>query len=378
MAYNVLKGIVEGSVDQHADQEIEGIKVFKSTISASMFYDTDAGAPCATENNVAITNLTSETKYGILTYQGSKIAKSNYNLTFDGETLCADRAVIGTLSGCGRELKNVPAEYLSGKVQAQSINHGAGLEDLRGVLKIKCFEGIKSNDEGISVDLSPNGALDIRDKKIFINPNNCLNIQEYGQNISDPDLLLMYDASRGEVRHSTLKNLYEGFLKFKTPAPAGAKNCIQYKGAKTFEANNALTFEPSSSTLNVNGTAKVLNLQSNNKILIHGSIYKSIKMIRDPEYSVADIDNTILCNTSDNVVLLMLPLARDHAGRVITVKKVCDDDDKYKIRGNHILKIRTNGELIDFSSEIILKSTYSTRVLHSDGNKWWIINKTGS
>lgn len=54
MAYNVLKGMVEGSVDQHADQEIDGIKIFKNTISASMFYDTDAKSPCATENNVGI------------------------------------------------------------------------------------------------------------------------------------------------------------------------------------------------------------------------------------------------------------------------------------------------------------------------------------
>ena len=42
MAYNVLKGTVDGSVDQHGDQEIEGKKVFKNTISASVFYDTDA------------------------------------------------------------------------------------------------------------------------------------------------------------------------------------------------------------------------------------------------------------------------------------------------------------------------------------------------
>ena len=35
MAYNILKGSVEGSVDQHGDQEIDGIKVFKSTISAN-------------------------------------------------------------------------------------------------------------------------------------------------------------------------------------------------------------------------------------------------------------------------------------------------------------------------------------------------------
>ena len=49
MAYNVVNGIVSGSVDQHADQEISGIKIFKNTISASVFYDTDAQSPCATE-----------------------------------------------------------------------------------------------------------------------------------------------------------------------------------------------------------------------------------------------------------------------------------------------------------------------------------------
>ena len=45
MAYNVLKGSVDGSVDQHADQEISWVKVFKNTISASVFYDTDAQSP---------------------------------------------------------------------------------------------------------------------------------------------------------------------------------------------------------------------------------------------------------------------------------------------------------------------------------------------
>ena len=27
MAYNILKGVIEGSVDQHADQEIDGVIV---------------------------------------------------------------------------------------------------------------------------------------------------------------------------------------------------------------------------------------------------------------------------------------------------------------------------------------------------------------
>ena len=35
-------------------------------------------------------------------------------------------------------------------------------------------------------------------------------------------------------------------------------------------------------------------------------------------------------------------------------------------------------EIIDISTEIIVKSSYSCRTLQSDGNKWWIINKSGS
>ena len=57
MAYNVLKGKVEGSVDQHEDQEIGGVKVFKNTVSASVFWDTDAQSPCATMKDVAITKI---------------------------------------------------------------------------------------------------------------------------------------------------------------------------------------------------------------------------------------------------------------------------------------------------------------------------------
>mgnify|MGYP001278845634 FL=1 len=384
MAYNVLKGIVEGSVDQHADQEIDGIKVFKSTISASMFYDTDAESPCATENNVAVKKLSSDTKFGILTYQGEKIAKSNYNLTFDGLVLRTDKAIIKSIAGSGEELKNVPAEHLSGKVQAKSINYGPGLEEYRTELKVKISEGIKCDDDGLSLNLAPNGALDVRNKKLFINPDNSLNIQDKGQNVSDSDLLLIYDASRGEVRHTTLKNLYDGFVNLKVPHAAGAKNSVQVKGNKAFEGNQNFTYDAANKTVAVKGTTKTTNLQvaqnleSNNKLLINGALYGTIKTIDSAQYMVEDTDNTLLFNTSDNTITVTLPLAKENAGRILTIKKICDDEEKYRIRGSNILKVMTNGELIDFTSEFILKSNYSIRTLQSDGNKWWIINRVGS
>ena len=384
MAYNVLKGIVEGSVDQHADQEIDGIKVFRSTISASVFYDTDAGSPCATENRVAIATLTSEASMGVLTYQGDKVAKSNYNLTFDGKTLCTDHAVIRSLSGSARGLKDVPANALSGRVPAASIYYGDGLMDLRGTLKVKSSDGIKSDSDGIAVNIAPNGALDFQNKRLSINPENTIDIQQGGQNITDSDLILLYDASRGQLRHSTFKNLYEGFVKPRIPPAAGTRNCIQFKGAKTFEANNALTFEPNNKTLSVKGLIRASkvqvaqNLDTNDRLSINGSVYKAIKTVTESRYEIQNTDNTILFNTSENVITALLPLASECAGRVITIKKVCNDEEKYRIRGNHILKIRTDGEFIDFTTEITLKSNYSIRTLHSDGNKWWIINRCGS
>ena len=87
MAYNVLKGTVEGSVDQHADQEIGGVKVFKSTISASVFYDTDAQSPCATIKDVAFTKVAGGRPTAVLTYGGETTAVANHNMLFDGETL---------------------------------------------------------------------------------------------------------------------------------------------------------------------------------------------------------------------------------------------------------------------------------------------------
>ncbi len=83
MAYNVLKGKVDGSVDQYGDQEIDGIKIFKNTISASVFYDTDAESPCATMRDVAVTKIVGGTAKNLLTYEGSSEIKAHHNLTYD-------------------------------------------------------------------------------------------------------------------------------------------------------------------------------------------------------------------------------------------------------------------------------------------------------
>ena len=384
MAYNVLKGNVSGSVDQHGNQEIDGIKTFLNVVSASMFYDTDAQSPCATENNVAIKTLKADTQHGILTYEGDGVAKSHYNLSFDGITLRTDKAIINSLSGDGSGLLNVPAQYLSGKILAKSINVGNGLEDHRDLLKVKTNEGLHADEEGLSLNLLPNGGLSIKNNKLSVDCDKNQDIKEAGQNISDPDLILMYDFSRGEMRHSTIKNLYDGYLNSKVPQAGGQKNSVQYRGNKYFEGDENFTYDPSNKTLQVKGTIKSLThqstrkLEANGQFHANGSVYAGIKRVSTKEYEIQDTDNTILFDTSDTKITALLPPARECPGRVIITKKINKEDDKYKIRGTNSLTIKTEGELIDFSTEIIIKSSYSCRTLQSDGNKWWIINKSGS
>lgn len=385
MAYNVLKGAVEGSVDQHGDQEIEGIKVFKSVLSASVFYDTDAQSPCATENKVAFDELISDAPGGIITSYGDKKAKSHFNFTFDGKTLRTNHAIIRSLSGSGAGLCDVPAQYLSGKVAGTSINFGKGLESFRGALKVKTGAGLLADDKGVSISLFPNGGLDIKDRQLSINPHGCLNIQQNGQNISDPDLLLVFDASRGEIRHTTLQNLYEGFINFKVPHASGNKNNVQFKGTKGFEGTQDFTYEPSNNSLNVKGTIKALNIESsektisNNEMHINGALYKSITTVTDLVHEIQDTENTILVDSGDNPVTIILPRASENVGRVITFKKIPSHKDKFKLKGNCLFQIKAEpGELIDFSATLTIKSNYAVRTLQSDGTKWWIINRTGS
>ena len=64
--------------------------------------------------------------------------------------------------------------------------------------------------------------------------------------------------------------------------------------------------------------------------------------------------------------------------RVITIKRICADDARYKIKPTHKLVIRAEHQLIDFNKEIVIQGNYSTRTLQSDGKKWWIINRSGS
>ena len=79
MAYNVLTGTVQGSVDQHGDQEIEGWKKFKNTVYAATFYDTTAESECATMKDVAIQEIQGGDKGCVLlAHEGSTVRAEPY------------------------------------------------------------------------------------------------------------------------------------------------------------------------------------------------------------------------------------------------------------------------------------------------------------
>ena len=301
MAYNVLKGNVEGSVDQHGDQEIDGVKVFKNTVSAATFYDTDAQSPCATENNVALKQIDKQIPGGLIVYDADKVAFTSRYLRFDDDEIFrTHHAVIGTLTGSGAGLTDLRASKIVGKVKAESVQYGRGLESFREELKVKGAEGIKADDEGVSVDLYPNSGLGFIHNKLTIKPKSALNITHQGQNLSDDDLVLVHDTDRGEVRHSSLKNLYDNYINFKIPHPKGPKYALQYKGAREFEGSSELLFDPRSSNLEVGNTVSALKLkastsiESNGELKVNGALYKNIKVVTDKEYDFQDVDNTVL------------------------------------------------------------------------------------
>ena len=196
--------------------------------------------------------------------------------------------------------------------------------------------------------------------------------------------MLIHDTDRGEIRHSTLKNLYENYINFKVPHPQGPKYALQYKGQREFEGTPDLEFDPRSSTLDVDGSVSALKLkvatriESNGELRANGALYKGIKVVRSPLYDFEDTDNTVLFSPTSHKIVATLPLAKENVGRVITVKQICAEDDRYKIARTHGVTIRTDSGLIDFAQEVTLKSNYSIRTFHCDGSNWWIINRSGS
>ena len=199
-------------------------------------------------------------------------------------------------------------------------------------------------------------------------------INDRGQNLSDDDLLLVSDVSTNSIKSTTLKNLYDGFLKIKVPHPSGAPGSIQFKGTSELSSSPKLKYDDRESTLKVDGKIKSLSIVANDKLICAGSVYNNIIKTSDLCYEIKDGDYTVVCDTQKNKVEVALPPPCNNQGRTLIIKKV--NSDRFKLNSAPV-EITCEESKIDISDSVILKSNYSARTLQSDGESWLIINKIG-
>ena len=375
MAYNVLKGEVEGSVDQHADQEIGGVKVFKNTISASVFYDTDAQSPCATLKDVAITTIQGNPNGTLLIYTDKQTATATSALTFRAQILAAPSMKAAHFEGSAAGLHDLPADKFVGSIPAQHIDFGPGLHNVRGKLQLKGGPGLQIDEDGIGVAIDLKSGLKMRHGYLTIDPTRAPDIKTDGQNLSDGDTLLVGDTSRGSLQSTTLGNFYDRYIKTKAPNPAGSTSEIQLKGRTGFDATSQLSYNISQEVLNVEGKTVTDRLEVKEKLSCRGSIFTNVKMIVEESYTVKDEDYTLFCDAHKNSISVTLPPACNSRGRIIIIKKT--NTDKYNLR-SFPLVIKVEEGTIDINDKIVLKINYSSRTLQSDGKNWWVIGAKGT
>ena len=374
MAYNILKGTVDGSVDQHADQEIGGVKVFKNTVSASVFWDTDAQSPCATLKDVGVRSVAGKTKNGILIYDADGDAKTSYDLTYVEGKLNVKTVNANVVAGSAAKMFNIPTDKFDGLIGAYDLQLSNGLHNVRGDLQVKAAAGISVDEDGVSLQLEKSCGLALKSNKLTIDISQVGKINDRGQNASDDDLLLLTDVSAGSVKSTTLKNIYDGYLKLKVPHAAGTIGDIQFKGSSEFDSCSNLKYDSAENTLKVEGKINGQNVIASNKLVCEGSVYNSIRNITEPAHTVSESDYTLICDTYKNKITVMLPPPCNSRGRVLIIKKV--NSDRYKLNSQPV-EITCEESKIDLSDSVILKSNYSTRMLQSDGNTWHVINKIG-
>ncbi len=370
MAYNVLKGTVDGSVDQHGDQEIDGNKIFKNTISASVFYDTDAQSPCATMKDVAIKKINAGGTNGLLVWEKEGTARAHYNLTFDGSVMRTNIVEASRFVGSAETLTNIPSNNFVDKIQASSLELGHGLKNIRGRLQVNPGPGLLIENEKVGVATDTSRGITVTNGKLSLDLETVTNIATNGQNLSDNDSLVVADQSRGIITKTTLNNFYNNYLKIKAPQPHGILNAIQLKDNNGFKSSPNFVYDSGSDTLTVKGTVRTTSVNVAGTISCSGAIVGNICNVNERLYAVRDEDYTIVCDTNKNPIDVMLPPACDHKGRILNFKKA--NSDKYNLR-THPVTLKVQEGTIDRHSELIIKNNYAVRCLQSDGSNWWVI-----
>ena len=185
----------------------------------------------------------------------------------------------------------------------------------------------------------------------------------------------------GDVRSTTLSNLYDGFIKTKVPHAEGGKNNVQFRGNTGFAASPNFCFEPTSNILAVNGQVNTNTLLVLGGVRIEGTTHLSaavvanVTTVTEETYEVQENDYTILGDTTNHLITITLPPAVDNVGRLINIKKI--NSHLYRLN-THKLIVKVEEGKIDSSEESIFKMNNVSRIFQSDGNRWWIIASRGS
>ena len=374
MAYNILKGKVEGSVDQYGDQEIDGVKVFKNTVSASVFWDTNAQSPCATLKDVAVTEIKGKHVGGVLTYNSENTLQASYNFTYKDNTLNVQNLNASNIAGSGKGLHDLPADRFNNKISANFLDYSQGLQNVRGSLQIKAADGIITSEDGIALNIDSESGLWLKAGNLTIDPTRAEKINSRGQNLSDDDLLIVSDVSTGKTNNTTLKNLYDNYIGLKVPQSSGIVGSIQLKGKSGFDSSAKLSYDTSNDVLKVENKIRTKQVIIDKSLMCAGAVYHNVTKTSDTTYQVTENDYTILCDSSNNKVLVELPPPCNSTGRVLIIKKT--NSDRYKLNSN-LVEIRCEESRIDLSDSVVLKSNYSARTLQSDGETWHVTNKIG-
>jgi len=242
-------------------------------------------------------------------------------------------------------------------------------------MQLNLGPGICTNEEQITLNLANDGGLSISGDKLAIDASKTTPINTAGQNLSDNDVLLVNDVSRGTITSTTLSNLYQNYINSKIPHPAGSHNEIQLKGKRGFASSAKLTYDTSSETLNVENNLKANSISVDSTLSCTGAIIKNIATITQRNYEIKQNDYTIICDTVKNPINVVIPPACNHVGRILIIKK--SNTDKYNLR-SYPVNIKTLEGTIDLSDEHLIKTNYSARTLQSDGTTWHIIGSKGA
>lgn len=355
MAYNITAtnvketqdSLSQNMLDKESDQEIKGSKTFLNKISAKEFRLMD-GTPL---RPAALETISNNTADSILICNGNTTATGAPNLTYKNGTLSGQHAVFEVFDGSAKKLTEVPAAALEGTVPADAL------------------------------PLGRQGGLSIHNNQLFIDPTTPLSIRTQGQTLADPDLLLIYDVSKSELRNTTLQVLHDDYLHSKLKHPGGQVNSLQFKKGTGFGGSAALTFNSTKKVLNIEGHLDTLSLSTTNALTVGGALhqagalYQAIKTITAAEYSVQEEDYTLLADVSDTSICITLPDAAANEGRVINVKSI--NSIKYTLR-SHSLVIKSAAGQLDLFKDLTLKMNGTSRTFQSDGTNWWIIAGRGS